>query len=1312
MPFDKKVQFPKFDLETTDGADDFKVWHRKWNAYMRISGLDEEPETQQVDILTLSLSNSTLKVVENLRLTDAQRNDTEEIIKALQEHIEGKVNKYVERRKLRQRVQEHGETFEDYMVSLRQIASSCKYCDDECMETALVEQLIAGLKNQEIVKELLKTTDIQFGDATKIASAMEAAMKHMPENSSAINAFKRRAAGHTNERPTKPERKPCYKCGNHNCNDKDKCPARKAKCQNCGKDGHLTKACWGKNQQKKTTRVKNVRISGVQVQKVEKTTPAPKLKMQITGARKSIQWAVLPDSGADISAAGPGLLKALGESPRRLQASTIRTTTVSGQHMETLGMLKIKLKAGDKEIDEEIHIFKGVKGALISWSTAKRLGILHKCYPNPIPDNIVKVGKVQNQLDPESLRDMLLKEYSDVFDGQVKVMPGEKFHIHLKEDAKPFCVRTPRSVPLPYQDKLKVELDLQQKQGIIGIQTKPTDWCAAIVVTSKKDPTKIRLNVDLTKVNPYVKRERYQSLTPAEQVVDIAKSGARYFTSIDAIKGYHQIPLDEESQDITTFITPYGRFKYLRAPYGISSISEHYNRRMDEAFVGLSGYKRVVDDVLVYDESMEEHIEHVRNILQRCRDKGISLNKDKFKFGQQEVLFAGYHISKDGYRISDNVTSAIERFPKPSSRTDLRSYFGLANQLGNSTTEVAKALEPLRSLLSTKNDFLWTVDHDTTFNESRKILSKSITLSYFNMEMPTRLMTDASKLGIGFVLQQEHEKWKTTQAGSRFLSDTESRYAVIEQEMLGVVWAVKKCKYLLKGLPHFEIVTDHNPLVPILNSHRLDEIENPRLQRLRMKVAGYNFTARWQKGTKNEAADALSRSPVDKPQQKDLYGEMDQSVHEIRQLEAGEENLHLAELREHAKKDKVYQDLARVIRKGFPDKKSDLPENLKNYWCVKDKLSVDDNLIVHGCRLVIPHSLQASMLSRLHEAHQGIRRSKERALLTMYWPGMNEDIKNFVSTCKHCQDRLPRQQSEPLIQKTRPDRPFQEISMDFASYGGKEFLIIVDCKTDWPEVVHMGNNTQSFKLINVMTDFFCRTSIPDVIWSDNGTQFTSHAFQEFLKKWGIRHKTSSPHYPQSNGKAEATVKSMKKLISASWKGRSLDNNKLCKALLQYRNTPCGRDAKSPAQKLFGHPIQDNLPAHRRAFAPEWQKKAKVTESTEEAKEQNTKEHYDLHCKSMKDLDVGTRVAVWNAGSNLWDIYGTITEIGPFRRYRVKTQAGRLLVRNRKFLRRRNSMSVFPGSRNTETEAQQQASETRPKRTNRKPARLIEDPDWP
>jgi len=106
--------------------------------------------------------------------------------------------------------------------------------------------------------------------------------------------------------------------------------------------------------------------------------------------------------------------------------------------------------------------------------------------------------------------------------------------------------------------------------------------------------------------------------------------------------------------------------------------------------------------------------------------------------------------------------------------------------------------------------------------------------------------------------------------------------------------------------------------------------------------------------------------------------------------------------------------------------------------------------------------------------------------------------------------------------------------------------------------------------------------------SDQGPQFTSKIFQDFSKEWGFQHITSSPRYPQSNGKIEATVKSMKKLIEASWTGARLDEGKLARALLQYRNTPSRRDGLSPAQKLFGRPVQDMLPAHHRAFAPEWQ----------------------------------------------------------------------------------------------------------------------------
>ena len=179
----------------------------------------------------------------------------------------------------------------------------------------------------------------------------------------------------------------------------------------------------------------------------------------------------------------------------------------------------------------------------------------------------------------------------------------------------------------------------------------------------KKNTDEIRLCVDFTKLNKFVRHEIYQSSTPAEAVAEISATEAKFFTTFDALKGYHQCPLDEESQLLTTFITPFGRYKYLRAPYGICSISEHYNRRMDEAMAGLTQYLKVVDDVCVFDRSFADHVAHVRQFLQRCGDQGISLNRDKFRFGQEEVLFAGYVLSSLGYSPDPKLLSAITETP-------------------------------------------------------------------------------------------------------------------------------------------------------------------------------------------------------------------------------------------------------------------------------------------------------------------------------------------------------------------------------------------------------------------------------------------------------------------------------------------------------------------------------------------------------------------------------------------------------------------------------------------------------------------------
>ena len=202
---------------------------------------------------------------------------------------------------------------------------------------------------------------------------------------------------------------------------------------------------------------------------------------------------------------------------------------------------------------------------------------------------------------------------------------------------------------------------------------------------------------------------------------------------------------------------------------------------------------------------------------------------------------------------------------------------------------------------------------------------------------------------------------------------------------------------------------------------------------------------------------------------------------------------------------------------------------------------------------------------------------------------------------------------------------------------------------------------------------------------------------------------------------------MKKILAASWDHRHLNEDRLCRALLQYRNTPSRKDGTSPAQKLFGHPIQDSIPAHRRSFAPEWQK------STQEAEQQTTetlaqsKEFYNTHAHSLPDIQVGSKVALQNQQTKLWDIYGMVVSIGPNRRYFVKTQSGRILVRNRRFLRRRTPASLQPPSlsHDRRTNAPHASPPTSPRpssqppaeirrsvRPHRPPARLIEDPSWP
>jgi len=288
----------------------------------------------------------------------------------------------------------------------------------------------------------------------------------------------------------------------------------------------------------------------------------------------------------------------------------------------------------------------------------------------------------------------------------------------------------------------------------------------------------------------------------------------------------------------------------------------------------------VTDDILCHDNTYSSHLKHVITVLERCAEH-ITLNPAKLQFAQPTVEYCGFDISMDGYTVDQRKLRAISEFPVPQNLTDLRSFMGLVNQLASFSPDTASAASPLRDLLRPRNHWCWTSVHQAAFEAVKAALVSPPVLAFFKPGLPTALHTDATRLhGLSYaLLQLQDGNWRLIQCGSRFVSETESRYAVIELEMTAICWAVRKNHLFLAGLKDFDIVCDHRPLIPLLNQKSLAQVENPRLFRLREKLVPYHFKAVWKSGKTHCIADALSRAPIDNPTEEDQEAEADVHHH-------------------------------------------------------------------------------------------------------------------------------------------------------------------------------------------------------------------------------------------------------------------------------------------------------------------------------------------------------------------------------------------------------------------------------------------------
>ena len=274
----------------------------------------------------------------------------------------------------------------------------------------------------------------------------------------------------------------------------------------------------------------------------------------------------------------------------------------------------------------------------------------------------------------------------------------------------------------------------------------------------------------------------------------------------------------------TTFITPFGRFCFKSLPFGITSTAEYFQRKLCDILTTLKDVAYLIDDVLVCGTTQEKHDQDLLVVLHHIQEAGLSLNGEKCEFSKSRIKFLGQVVDTKGIRTDPDKIKAITSMPKPTNVTELRRLFGMINQLNKLSSHLADWMKPLRELLSSHNQWVWSDSHKSTFQDVKKALSSSQTLCIYNSLLPTVVLADASSFGLGAVLRQRHNSVLHPVAYiSRTLTDTKTNYAQIEKEALAITWACENFQDYLIGL-YFTVETEHNPLVSLLSTKTLDQL--------------------------------------------------------------------------------------------------------------------------------------------------------------------------------------------------------------------------------------------------------------------------------------------------------------------------------------------------------------------------------------------------------------------------------------------------------------------------------------------------------
>lgn len=770
----------------------------------------------------------------------------------------------------------------------------------------------------------------------------------------------------------------------------------------------------------------------------------------------------------------------------------------------------------------------------------------------------------------------LSKVFSESLANQLPPHRGHLDHsIPLEEGAKP-TFGPIYNLSETELEVLKEYIETNLEKGFIRPSSSP--YGAPVLFIKKPHGGGLRLCVDYRALNRVTIKNRYPLPLITELFDRLRK--AKYFSKLDLRAAYHLIRVALGEEWKTAFRTRYGHFEYLVMPFGLTNAPATFQSYINTALrTALDKFSiAFIDDILVYSETLEEHIQHVRQILQILLDHGLYVSLEKCKFHVQEVNFLGFLITPNGIAMEPERVATINEWPVPTSLLDIQVFLGFCNFYRRFIKAYSRVALPITALLRKgSRPFDWTEQAQHAFEQLKRLFTQAPILRHFDPTLPIYLYTDASGFAISAILCQKDERdlLHPVAFWSRKSNPAECNYDIHDTEMLAIVSAFQHWRHYLEGASHtVTVYTDHKNLEVFMST----KVLNRRQARWAELLAGYDFVLAHTPGTKNPA-DGPSRRPdyakgVELPvgmllppsshptpapndathtMPTQVHSALTKSMHNTNRTTSNAQHTTPNAIRSGTDKSEPGPDstLARMsagtlyrlnttLTTHMPDAtlhrrftkhlgsdalaQAQSPPTTPYRW--------EDGLLLHHTFIYVPEALRLDLLRMHHDdplaGHFGVHRTLELLSRNYWFPSMAAYVRDYVGTCDLCMRGKPSRHRKhgELMPLPVPAGPWKGLSCDFItdlppSNHHDALLVFVDRFTKMTHLVPCNKTTDAPEFAHLFVDHIVRLhGLPESIVSDRGSIFTSHFWTALSKLLKVKGRLSTAFHPQTDGQTE------------------------------------------------------------------------------------------------------------------------------------------------------------------------------------------------